>query len=57
MTPIDADDLWFVYNLIAHGDYVMAVTVRYSFYKKLSSFKFSFKSFLISYKVKHNCYK
>ncbi|KAL9357764.1 hypothetical protein Peur_051017 [Populus x canadensis] len=28
MTPIDADDLWFVYNLIAHGDYVMAVTVR-----------------------------
>jgi protein pelota len=31
MTPIDADDLWFVYNLIAHGDSVMAVTVRYSF--------------------------
>lgn len=28
MTPIDADDLWFVYNLIAHGDSVMAVTVR-----------------------------
>lgn len=28
MTPVDADDLWFVYNLIAHGDYVMAVTVR-----------------------------
>lgn len=28
MTPIDADDLWFVYNLIAHGDSVMAATVR-----------------------------
>lgn len=28
MTPVDADDLWFVYNLIAHGDSVMAVTVR-----------------------------
>lgn len=28
MTPVDADDLWFVYNLIAHGDSVMAATVR-----------------------------
>uniref|UniRef100_A0A6N2NKJ6 Protein pelota homolog n=1 Tax=Salix viminalis TaxID=40686 RepID=A0A6N2NKJ6_SALVM len=28
MTPVDADDLWFVYNLIANGDSVMAVTVR-----------------------------
>eukprot|EP00258_Populus_trichocarpa_P033137 XP_024449156.1 protein PELOTA 1 [Populus trichocarpa] len=28
MTPIDADDLWFVYNLIAQGDSVMAGTVR-----------------------------
>ena len=31
MTPVDADDLWFVYNLIAQGDSVMAGTVRYSF--------------------------
>uniref|UniRef100_A0A2P2KAW9 Protein pelota homolog n=1 Tax=Rhizophora mucronata TaxID=61149 RepID=A0A2P2KAW9_RHIMU len=28
MTPIDSDDLWFAYNLIAPGDTVMAVTVR-----------------------------
>lgn len=28
MTPVDADDLWFVYNLIAQGDSVMAGTVR-----------------------------
>lgn len=28
MVPVDADDLWFVYNLISPGDSVMAVTVR-----------------------------
>ncbi|KDP23304.1 hypothetical protein JCGZ_23137 [Jatropha curcas] len=28
MTPTDADDLWFAYNLIAPGDNIMAVTVR-----------------------------
>ncbi|KAJ0013671.1 hypothetical protein Pint_21354 [Pistacia integerrima] len=28
MVPVDSDDLWFVYNLIAPGDSVMAVTVR-----------------------------
>lgn len=28
MVPVDADDLWYVYNLIAPGDSVMAVTVR-----------------------------
>ncbi|CAK7346657.1 unnamed protein product [Dovyalis caffra] len=28
MTPVDSDDLWFAYNLIAPGDAVMAVTVR-----------------------------
>ncbi|XP_028792210.1 protein PELOTA 1-like [Neltuma alba] len=28
MVPIDSDDLWFAYNLIAPGDSVMAVTVR-----------------------------
>lgn len=29
MVPVDSDDLWYVYNLIAPGDSVMAVTVRY----------------------------
>ncbi|KAK7269073.1 hypothetical protein RIF29_21789 [Crotalaria pallida] len=28
MVPVDADDLWFAYNLISPGDSVMAVTVR-----------------------------
>ncbi|GMI94217.1 PELOTA [Hibiscus trionum] len=28
MIPVDSDDLWFVYNLIATGDRVMARTVR-----------------------------
>ncbi|XP_022718523.1 protein PELOTA 1-like isoform X2 [Durio zibethinus] len=28
MIPVDSDDLWFVYNLIAAGDSVMARTVR-----------------------------
>ncbi|KAH9734516.1 protein PELOTA 1 [Citrus sinensis] len=28
MEPVDSDDLWFAYNLIAPGDSVMAVTVR-----------------------------
>ncbi|TXG48623.1 hypothetical protein EZV62_024498 [Acer yangbiense] len=28
MVPVDSDDLWFVYNLIAPADSVMAVTVR-----------------------------
>ncbi|XP_041000765.1 protein PELOTA 1 [Juglans microcarpa x Juglans regia] len=28
MVPVDSDDLWFAYNLIATGDSVMAVTVR-----------------------------
>ncbi|KAJ7978239.1 Protein pelota-like [Quillaja saponaria] len=28
MVPVDSDDLWYVYNLIAAGDSVMAVTVR-----------------------------
>ncbi|XP_031402268.1 protein PELOTA 1 isoform X3 [Punica granatum] len=28
MVPVDSDDLWFAYNLIAPGDSVMAVTVR-----------------------------
>ncbi|XP_039015861.1 protein PELOTA 1-like [Hibiscus syriacus] len=28
MIPVDSDDLWFVYNLIAIGDRVMARTVR-----------------------------
>ncbi|KAK4282977.1 hypothetical protein QN277_014285 [Acacia crassicarpa] len=28
MVPIDSDDLWFAYNLIAPGDSVMAVTLR-----------------------------
>ncbi|WVY96883.1 hypothetical protein V8G54_029034 [Vigna mungo] len=28
MVAVDSDDLWFVYNLIAPGDSVMAVTVR-----------------------------
>ncbi|XVF41583.1 hypothetical protein PTKIN_Ptkin01aG0290900 [Pterospermum kingtungense] len=28
MIPVDSDDLWFVYNLIAIGDSVMARTVR-----------------------------
>ncbi|XP_059439225.1 protein PELOTA 1 [Corylus avellana] len=28
MVPVDSDDLWYVYNLIAPGDSVMAVTVR-----------------------------
>ncbi|XP_044499537.1 protein PELOTA 1-like [Mangifera indica] len=27
MVPVDSDDLWFAYNLIAPGDSVMAVTV------------------------------
>lgn len=31
MVPVDSDDLWFAYNLIAPGDSIMAVTVRYSF--------------------------
>lgn len=30
MVPVDSDDLWYAYNLIAPGDSVMAVTVRYS---------------------------
>lgn len=30
MVPEEADDLWLAYNLIAQGDKVMAVTVRYS---------------------------
>ena len=29
MVPVDSDDLWYAYNLIAPGDSVMAVTVRY----------------------------
>ncbi|XP_010038124.2 protein PELOTA 1 isoform X2 [Eucalyptus grandis] len=28
MVPVDSDDLWFAYNLIAPGDSVMASTVR-----------------------------
>ncbi|BBH06809.1 Eukaryotic release factor 1 family protein [Prunus dulcis] len=28
MIPVDSDDLWYAYNLIAPGDIVMAVTVR-----------------------------
>lgn len=28
MVPVDSDDLWCAYNLIAPGDSVMAVTVR-----------------------------
>ncbi|XP_050380163.1 protein PELOTA 1 [Argentina anserina] len=28
MVPVDSDDLWFAYNLIARGDSVIAVTVR-----------------------------
>ncbi|KAK9919270.1 hypothetical protein M0R45_027879 [Rubus argutus] len=28
MVPVDSDDLWYVYNLIAPGDSVIAVTVR-----------------------------
>ncbi|KAM7273139.1 hypothetical protein ACFE04_027803 [Oxalis oulophora] len=28
MIPVDADDLWFSYNLIAAGDSLMAITVR-----------------------------
>ncbi|PQQ14843.1 protein PELOTA 1 isoform X1 [Prunus yedoensis var. nudiflora] len=28
MIPVDSDDLWYAYNLIAPGDVVMAVTVR-----------------------------
>lgn len=28
MVPVDSDDLWYAYNLIAPGDSVMAVTVR-----------------------------
>ncbi|KAI3417121.1 uncharacterized protein J3R85_014747 [Psidium guajava] len=28
MVPVDSDDLWFAYNLIAPGDSVMAATVR-----------------------------
>ncbi|KAI4364619.1 hypothetical protein MLD38_020685 [Melastoma candidum] len=28
LVPVDSDDLWFAYNLIAVGDSVMAVTVR-----------------------------
>jgi hypothetical protein len=39
MVPVDSDDLWYVYNLIAPGDSVMAVTVRYYslffFFKKI----------------------
>ena len=31
MVAVDSADLWFAYNLIAPGDSVMAVTVRYSF--------------------------
>jgi len=30
MVAVDSDDLWFAYNLIAPGDSVMAVTVRYA---------------------------
>ena len=45
MTPVDADDLWFVYNLIAHGDSVMAVTVRYSFKKNCLLSNFLLKVF------------
>lgn len=29
MVPEEADDLWVAYNLIAEGDTVLAVTVRY----------------------------
>lgn len=29
MIPDEADDLWIAYNLIAEGDSVLAVTVRY----------------------------
>ncbi|RVX07307.1 Protein PELOTA 1 [Vitis vinifera] len=29
MVPVDSDDLWYAYNLIAPGDTVLAVTVRY----------------------------
>lgn len=29
MVPEEADDLWIAYNLIAEGDTVLAVTVRY----------------------------
>ncbi|CAL9003751.1 unnamed protein product [Prunus brigantina] len=28
MIPVDSDDLWYAYNLIAPGDIIMAVTVR-----------------------------
>ncbi|PNX59816.1 hypothetical protein L195_g059876, partial [Trifolium pratense] len=28
MVPVDSDDLWYVYNLIAPGDSIMAVTFR-----------------------------
>lgn len=28
MEPVDSDDLWFAYNLIAPGDSIMAVTLR-----------------------------
>lgn len=28
MVPVDADDLWSVYNLISPGDYVSAITIR-----------------------------
>ncbi|KAK9200593.1 hypothetical protein WN944_015791 [Citrus x changshan-huyou] len=28
MIPVDSDDLWFAYNLVAAGDSVLAVTVR-----------------------------
>ncbi|XP_073223616.1 protein PELOTA 1 isoform X3 [Cicer arietinum] len=28
MVPVDSDDLWYVYNLIAPGDSIMAVTIR-----------------------------
>ena len=30
MVPVDSDDLWYAYNLIAPGDTVQAVTVRYA---------------------------
>jgi protein pelota len=28
MVPVDSDDLWYAYNLIAPGDSIMAVTIR-----------------------------
>lgn len=31
MVPVDSDDLWYAYNLVAPGDSVLAVTVRYIF--------------------------